>query len=157
MRKKLLLLQTLILAGGLVYSWSRVIIQFQTFYQTYGTILKIKDCTYPNPLATACFYGAVMFLVTFIFSLALYLQPLLNEKRERLLRNLLAFGSVFAASVLTYEFLLYYKIVRVTGAIISCSPGIYPLKTPCFIGLLFFFVSFLVAAQIVRMIPKQNS
>lgn len=153
MRKKLLLLQTLILAGGVVFAWSRVVLQFQAFYARYGTIFKFKDCTYPNPFATACYYGALALLFSFIWSMSLYLRKEPKEVCFKRLRNFLLFGVFFAASVLTYEFLLYYKVIKVTGAIISCSPGVYPLRTPCFIGMLFFLAAFIAASKIARIAP----
>jgi hypothetical protein len=148
--KKYLLAQTILIAGGTVYSWSRVVIQFQTFYQKYGTIFRIKDCTYPNPVVTACFYGAVAFAAALIWSINIYIKKEFDLKLERYLRNFLLFGVFFAASVLAFEFLLYYKIYRPAGPIIACSPGVFPLKTPCFYGMLTFLAAFLLSYYIIR-------
>lgn len=156
MLKKLLALQTLVLAGGVVFSWSRVVVQLQTFYARYGTFFRINDCTIPNPFVTACFYGAVAFVVALVWSGIILQSETFNLKSERYLRNFLLFGVCFALSVLSYEFLLYYKIIKSSGPIISCSPGVFPLQTPCFVGLIFFLISFFVARHIIRS-QKQTS
>ena len=156
MPKKYLLAQTFILATGVIYSWSRVVIQFQTFIAKYGTIFRIKDCTYPNPMVTACFYGAVAFLLAFAWSMKIYLDKepkLICEKR---LRWFLLFGVCFAASVLTFEFLLFYKVIKLSGPIIACSPGVFPLKTPCFVGMNLFLVGYLLAVFITRKANKPH-
>lgn len=150
MLKKFLALQTLILAGGVVFSWSRVVIQLQTFYARYGTFFKFNDCAIPNPLVTACFYGAVAFVVALVWSGLILQSEVFVLKNERYLRNFLLFGVCFAATVLTYEFLAFYKIIKTSGKIISCTPGVFPLYTPCFVGFLFFVGAFLVAGYIVK-------
>ena len=150
MNKKYLLAQTILLAAGVVYSWSRVVIQFQTFYSKYGTIFRIKDCAYPNPLVTACFYGAVAFVLAFAWSLKIYLDKELKLICEKRLRWFLLFGVCFALSVLAFEFLLYYKVYRPAGPIIACSPGVFPLKTPCFVGLCIYLAGFIWANYIVK-------
>jgi hypothetical protein len=152
MVKKLLTLQTLLLAAGTIFSWSRVVVQFQTFIQRYGTIFRIKDCAFPNPFVTACFYGSVAFIVALVWSGVILQSQTPNPKSERYLRNFLLFCIFFALSVLTFEFLTYYKVFRTSAPIVSCSPGVFPLYTPCFIGMLFFLASYLVA----RYITKQN-
>lgn len=154
--KKYLLIQTIIIGAGVVYSWSRVVLQFQIFYQKYGTIFRIKDCSYPNPVVTACFYGAVAFAIAFIWSLNLFLHETLNLKRETYLRYFLLFGVFFALSVLGFEFLLYYKIYQPAGPIIACSPGVFPLKTPCFYGMLIFFISFIWSSITIRHFKNIN-
>ena len=153
MNKKLLGIQTLIIAAGVVYSWSRVVIQLQTFYARYGTIFKFKDCEMPNPLATACFYGAVAFVAAFIWSLNLYLSKEPAQKSEKHLRNFLLFGVCFAATVLAYEFLLYYKVLiflQLVVPTVTCSPGVFPLKTPCFVGFNVFLIGFIFASYVVK-------
>lgn len=150
MTKKLLLIQTLLIAAGTIFSWSRVVVQFQTFTHLYGTIFRIKDCTFPNPLVTACFYGSVAFLVALVWSGILLQNSILNIKNERYLRNFLLFGVFFALSVLTFEFLAYYKVFRTSAPIVICTPGVFPLYTPCFYGMLFFLASYLVARYIVK-------
>ncbi len=155
MSKKFLALQSILLGAGVVYSWSKVVIQFETFQKMYGTIFRIKDCAYPNPLVTACFYGAVAFLIAFIWSVIVLQSKKVSLKQQTYLRNFLLFGVVFAGSVVTFEFLLYYKIIKTSQPIVACSPGVFPLQTPCFVGMMVFLASFIVAAYIVRSALKE--
>lgn len=144
--KRLLYILTVLLGGGMIVSWAAVVRQFQNFFQYYDTIFRFRDCVAPNPLVTPCFYGAVAFLIAFIWSLTLLKSPTLA--RARRLKGLLIFGTVFALSVLIYEAFDYYKIF--TGPIQSCAPGVPPLQTPCFYGFIFFTTSAITCAQLVQ-------
>lgn len=157
MNKKLLLAQTILLAAGVVYSWSKVVNQFQTFYAKYGAIFRVKDCTYPNPLVTACFYGAVAFLLAFAWSLKIYLDKEPQLVCEGRLRWFLLFGVCFALSVIAFEFILYYKIYRPAGPIIACQPGVFPLKTPCFVGFNIYLIGFILSSYIVKKVKPDSA
>ncbi|OGH65420.1 MAG: hypothetical protein A3J66_02260 [Candidatus Magasanikbacteria bacterium RIFCSPHIGHO2_02_FULL_47_14] len=155
MARKLLYLQTLILVGGIAFSWATLVNQFITFYNTYGTLFRVKDCTIPNPVTTACFYGALAFVFAFFWSFLLLLRTTL--KSQKYLRNFLLFGVVFALSVLTYEFLVYYRVIVPPVQGIGCSPGVFPLKTPCLRGALFFIASFITAFFATRELKKEKT
>lgn len=137
---------SVIIAGGTVFAWTTLIGQFGRFFDLYGTLFKVQNCIIPNPLATPCFYGACAFIGALVWSLWLIYRP--NAHCQRWLRNFLAFGVVFAASVVTLETLQFYKIMG--GPTISCSPGLSPLHTPCFTGMLFFTAAFLVSWAITQ-------
>ncbi len=154
MARKLLYLQTTILVGGITFSWSTLANQFITFYNTYGTLFRIKDCSIPNPVTTACFYGAIAFVVAFFWSFLLLLRT--TVKSQKYLRNFLLFGVVFAFSVLTYEFLVYYRVIVPPVQGIGCSPGVFPLKTPCLRGALFFLAAFVTAFFATREMKKEE-
>ena len=151
--KKLLLVQALLIAGGTVFAWSKLIPQFQVFYAEYGTLFKFEGCVIPNPIATPCFWGSVAFVVALLWSLSLLINEF-SARSQWWLRNLLAFGVIFAATVVTFEFLQYYKVIG--GPVISCSPGVFPLKTPCFTGLIFFLLSFVTSIFVVKQSRKTS-
>lgn len=133
--KHLLGLQSIILFCGTIFAWSKLIPQFIAFYATYGTFLRFSDCVVPNPFMTACLYGSLAFVVALYWSVRLYLAP--SATSERWLRNFLVFCVAFAGSVVLSEAAEYYKLF--TGSVsVTCTPGVPPLETPCFVGMLFF-------------------
>jgi len=146
--QKLLWVQSLILIGGTVFAWTKLLTQFDTFYSTYGTLFRFRDCVIPNPLATACFYGSLAFVVALVWSVVVLKIP--TEIRARRLRNFLLFCVLFAGSVVSYEVADFYKLLPNGGIPISCTPGANPLVTPCFYGMLFFIASFVTAIFATR-------
>lgn len=151
-KKNLFIAQTLILLGGAVFAWSKLIAQFSNFQAIYGTIFRFEDCAIPNPLITACFYGSLAFLVALIWSASLIWNP--SAKSARYLRYFLLFCVIFAGSVFLYEVVDYYKIFSGNSIPISCSPGVPPFQTPCFYGMLFFIAAFISAILIARQLKK---
>lgn len=137
MSKKLLYLQTMILAGGVVFSWSRVVIQISGFNSSYETST--------NPLVTACFYGALAFIAALIWSGIILQYESMDIKKEKYLRNFLLLGTLFALTIWGSELLTYYKIINIPLSALSCAPDTNPFLTPCFGGLLFFLGAFLTA------------
>ena len=133
--KTLLGFQTLILGGGVFYTWTALMGLFREFYALYGTIFRVQDCAVTNPMLTACFYGSLGLLAAFIWSIILFYNY--SRKSQQYLLYLLYFGVIFALLVVGYEFLEYYHIIPAKNAV-TCKPGIFPLKTPCFYGMLFF-------------------
>lgn len=146
--KNLLLLQSVILVGGTVFAWSKLLPQFSNFQSIYGTIFRFRDCVIPNPLATACFYGSTAFIFVTVFSFFIWYKP--DRLHERYLRNLLLFCVLFAGSVVSYEFADYYKLFGTNAIPITCTPGIFPLLTPCFTGLMFFLTSYIISIFATR-------
>lgn len=150
--KDLLLIQFLTLLGGTVFAWSNLIPQLSNFLATYGTFLRFSDTSIPNPLLTACLYGSSAFIVALFWALALYQNP--SYRSERSLRNFLVFAIVFAASVVSYEAVLYYGIIEAGSVPVTCSPGVHPLATPCFFGALFFIAAFAIADSATRRLKQ---
>ncbi|QQR82757.1 hypothetical protein IPJ70_01445 [Candidatus Campbellbacteria bacterium] len=140
--------QSFALLGGTVFAWSNVVTQFIDFYDVYGTVFRFRDCTIPNPLGTACLYGAVAFFVAFVWSLRV-LQTL-NGTHQKYLKNFLIFCVLFAASVFSLEVAEYYALIPAGTPSVSCTPGAHPLATPCFYGMLFFIASLTSAIVITR-------
>ncbi len=145
--KKLLALQSVILFAGTVFAWSKLIPQFVDFYALYGTFFRVSDCIVPNPFVTACFYGSAAFLVALYASVRLYQNP--NVKGVRNLRNFLVFCVTFAGSVVLSEAATYYHWIS-SSISVTCSPGIAPIYTPCFTGMLCFLAAAVVAFFAVR-------
>ena len=132
--EKLLLVQTLVLFGGSAFAWSKLIPQFVSFS--------------PNPFLTACLYGSTAFLAVLFWSVRVYQKP--SYQSERYLRNFLLFCVVFAASVVSYEAVMYYHLFGSSTNVFICTPGVPPTQTPCFVGMLFFIAAFLVSILTTR-------
>jgi hypothetical protein len=146
--KKLLGIQSLILLCGTIFAWSKLIPQFSNFQSLYGTLFRFSGCAIPNPLLTACLYGSTAFLIALFWSCSLYRKQ--KYVSERRLRNFLLFCVIFAASVVLYEAADYYKLFVAGTISVSCSPGVSPLQTPCFYGMLFFIAAFITSIFATR-------
>jgi len=146
--KNLLLLQSVILAGGTVFAWSKLLQQFSNFQAIYGTLFRFQNCVIPNPFATACFYGSMAFIVATVWSFFVWHDA--KNFKERHLRNFLLFCVVFAGSVVAYEFADYYKLFGSAAVPITCTPGVFPLLTPCFTGLLCFLGAYITSIFAVK-------
>lgn len=60
--KNILVLQSIILGTGTIFTWYNLLKQIHVFLLSYGSLFKFSDCLIPNPLVTACFYGSVAML-----------------------------------------------------------------------------------------------
>lgn len=146
--KKLLIIQSLVILGGAVFAWSKLIPQLRNFLELYGTLFRFTGCAVPNPLLTACFWGSAAFLVALFWSISVYQRPTYTS--QRWLRNFLFFGVVFAASVVSYEALTFYKFISASTVAVTCTPGVAPTQTPCFTGMLFFIAAFTFSVSVTR-------
>ncbi len=143
----LVALQTVFLLVGSMFAWSKLVPQVTTFYATYHTFFHFVGCTVPNPLKTACLYGSLGFIVALVWSLSVYQTT--TYLREKRLSIFLLCCSVFAATVVAYEVLIYYKVIA--GAIsVSCTPGLSPLASPCFTGMIFFILAYITSLVATR-------
>ena len=152
MRKSLLYLQSLILLGGVVFAWYTVFGDFSRFIGAGYPITQFQGCSVPNPLATPCFYGAIMFIVTLILSLIILSaeDALKKSKNQKILLWLLLAGALFAWSNFGYQ--LYKFYAPRTGIYIGCS-GIavtHPVYTPCFTGAVIYLAAFIVSFIIIK-------
>ena len=150
--KNLLLAQTLLLFGGAIFAWSKLLPQFGDFQSRYGTLLHFNDLSIPNPFLTACLYGSLAFLVALYWSCRVYQDPHLVSARR--LRNFLLFCVIFAASVVAYEAALFYGLLAPGAVPVTCTPGVHPLYTPCFYGLLFFTAAFITSVFTTRFLKS---
>lgn len=144
---RLLLAQIVILFCGTIFAWSKSFTQIGNFYYEYGTLLRFNDVAIPNPLTTACIYGSTAFLIALYWSVLLYQNS--QHASALWLRNFLAFCVVFAGSVVAYEAIIYYRLFGQSTTTFICTPGVHPLQTPCFTGMLFFLGAFITSIFLV--------
>lgn len=145
--KKLLITQSTVLFGGSVFAWYNVTRNFVRFYQVEGTIFKVHNCLIPNPVTEACFYGAIAFLIAFMWSLYI-LNSEKHWRQQRYLWWLLGAGTLFAWFNVTKEFVNFYSLR--TGPALGCSaiPITNPFFTPCFTGASIFLLATILAGFI---------
>ncbi len=153
MNRTLLRVQVAVLALGTGFSWITLVFDYRRFFASGGHVLKISGCAVTNPIITPCFYGALAFLVAFVWALAiLRYSPEAILKRQRGLQFLLAVGTIFAWGNFAYE--VYHFIQPQTAAsAFSCPAGeaaINPLMTPCFYGAIIFLTALIVSILITR-------
>lgn len=158
MIKKLYIIQVLVLLGGVLFSWYTVYADFTRFYNTEGTLFKIKDCVYPNPIITPCFYGAIVFLVAFVWAIYVLRDKLFSSravKQQRLWLILLA-GTAFGW--VNFGFSLFKYYTSAVDVKVTCSgiPTDNPFLTPCFYGSMIYLIVFLIAWFIIKK-DKDNS
>ncbi len=144
--KKLLVVQTVVLLFGAVFAWQSVTKNFIRFYHIEGTIFKVTNCSIPNPITEACFYGAVAFVVAFLLSLVIIrTQEHRYLARQKYLLWFLCAGTVFAWFNVSKEFIAFYSA---HGKVVlggSATPITSPFYTPCFTGAMIFLLSAFVA------------
>lgn len=145
-------LQTMVLAAGSIFAWFTVIREFQQFYRYEGTLFKVTDCILPNPVTTACFYGAIAFVIATLWSVYILRQ---QHKRihERRLFWLLLGGVLFAWFNTGRTIINYYQSVNAGVPPTGCSGQFVdnPYTTPCFIGATIFLIAFGVCVRILWM------
>ncbi len=152
MRNNLFKLQTAILLAGTLFAWFTVYTDFKRFYNLHGSVTKISDCVIPNPVTTACFYGAFAFLLGFIWSASILSKVSRSKdvaKPQRNLWYLLIAGTIFAWGNFGLEVYKFYSS-EVAGKV-SCS-GVATdnvFLTPCFYGSAI-FLSALIVSIIIR-------
>jgi hypothetical protein len=154
-KKVTLALQLIILLGGMIFAWSTVIREFINFYASEGTIFKVVDCVYRNPVTTPCFYGAVGFIVIIVWALFIWRQSDLvkNIKQRKWHTLLLLGGTLFAWSVVTWE---WWKIKQAAGApVVGCSGLMTSIfDSTCLYGALFYTTALFLGFYIYRNYKK---
>lgn len=152
MKKILLYIQSAILLGGVVFAWYTVFGDFQRFFDAGYSINQFRDCSVPNPLATPCFYGAIMFIITLVLSLFILTEADATKgaKSQRKLMWLLLAGTLFAWGNFAYQLYIFYQ-PRV-GDYLGCSgvTDAHPIYTPCFIGAVIYLGAFIASLVIVK-------
>lgn len=155
MTKKFAALQTLILASGSIFAWYTVFGDFKRFLNAGGEILNFSGCRFPNPLVTPCFYGAIVFLIALVVSLAVILGGAKNPlPKQRFLNWLLFAGTIFAWSNFGYEMYKFYQ--PHTEPLLSCSGTLakHPIYTPCFTGAIIYLAAFIISLIIIKALKK---
>jgi len=142
-------MQAFALLVGTVFAWTTAIVDFSRFYQVEGTLFKINDCLYPNPITTPCFYGAIAFAVALIWALALLKKEgEARRKSEKYLMIFLSSGTIFAWK--SFARLAYNFYTALPGEGVGCSgaPVSNPFATPCFYGSVLFLLALVVSITI---------
>jgi len=149
--KKLLQLQVIVLLVGTLFAWYTVITEFLKFYDVEGTIFRVTDCVFPNPVTTPCFWGAWAFLIALIWAYKILKmsgdEQKINQKR---LTWLLIAGTIFAWSNNSYQIVKFYTQVGGEPGI-GCSGQLItnPFLTSCNIGATIFLIA-LVVGFVIR-------
>ena len=151
MKTKLYFIQVGVLLAGTVFSWMTALVDFMRFYENEGTLLKIKDCVYPNPVTTPCFYGAIAFAGALVVAIILLKKEgEIQFHVEKRLAMFLTAGTIFAWS--NFGLLLYHFYTALPGQGVGCSgvPTSTPFSTPCFYGSVLFLTSLIVSLIILN-------
>lgn len=156
MKTNLLKLQTVILLLGTVFAWVTVYTDFTRFYNLYGSITRISNCVIPNPLTTPCFYGAIVFLISFFWSikvLILHIKGIDIVVSQKNLSYLLFAGTLFAWGNFSYELYKFYNSQAAEKLSCSGIPTDNVFSTPCFVGAVIFLAA-LILATIIKLNRK---
>ncbi|OHA83759.1 MAG: hypothetical protein A2481_00665 [Candidatus Yonathbacteria bacterium RIFOXYC2_FULL_47_9] len=143
---KMYWIQTGALLVGTVFAWTTAVVDFLRFYEAEGTLFKINDCLYPNPVTTSCFYGAIAFAVALVWAISLVKKEgEVRAKSEKYLVGFLVAGTIFAWT--SFGRLVYNFYTALPGAGVGCSgvPAASPFVTPCFFGSMLFFIALVVS------------
>lgn len=73
MLKKLIVIQLIILLAGTVFAWYNFTLELVNWLQKQACTTGCSEGLV-NPFLTPCFYGAIFFLVAFIFSILIWRQ-----------------------------------------------------------------------------------
>lgn len=128
--RKFFLAQLLILLTGVLFAWYTVANDYFRYVNEYGT----------NPLSTPCFYGAIGFLVAYIYSIYIYfLDSKKTKKHQKILVVFLVAGTIFGWSNFILELCQFYIFKNPT----SCSGASTssPFLTACFYGSVIYLFS----------------
>ena len=145
------------LAVGALIAWSTVALAFIRFYRAEGTLLKVTNCRFPNPITTPCFYGAIAFVVALLWaaSLARGAKPRVHGY-EGLWWLLLA-STIFGWSNVAYEFWRWNQ--SPTGFIVSCTTESIssPFQSPCLYGSTMFLGAWLTVGLMLRALRQARA
>jgi hypothetical protein len=146
-------LQVAILAIGTIFSWTTLVLDYRSFFDSGGTVLQFGGCAVTNPLATPCFYGALAFAIALAGSIAiLRATDTAAIARQRGLNALLIAGTLFAWGNFAYEAYRYLQ-PQPSPSAFSCPAGEAvpnPFATSCFYGALIFSAALLVSTRLRR-------
>jgi hypothetical protein len=150
MTKRLLWLQTLVLAAGAVFAWTTVLGDVSRFVAAGGHLWRFRGCSVPNPLAAPCFYGAVLFLVALVWAISLLQAAEPARRVQRQLVGMLVAGTLFAWGNFAWELWRYSRTA--SGEFKSCSGtlAVHPIYTPCFTGAVLYLSALVVALFVAR-------
>lgn len=148
--RKLQYIVALLFCVGTVFAFYTVYTDFVRFYAEEGTIFKISECTYPNPVTTPCFYGAFAFLLGSFLSYKTLKSPVerLFVWVRRIFFLALA-GTLFAWGNYGFSLYKYFVLDSQTGC--SGRPSESPFITPCLVGAVLFLCILIVSIRLYTM------
>jgi hypothetical protein len=153
MNRRLLDMQSGLLALGVVFSWTVLVLDYRRFFESGGSVFQFSGCVVSNPLATPCFYGALAFAIALAWSLVIRQRAVADRPMgQGGLHGLLIAATVFAWGNFAYEVYRYLQPHPAPGAF-SCPTGeavAHPLATPCFYGAMIYLCALLVSFAIRR-------
>lgn len=157
--KKWFSIQSLVLLGGTVFAWYTIYIDYRRFYDIEGTIFKVADCRFPNPVTTPCFYGAWAFLIALVWSLFIMRKKdiVVQKKQQTRLVWFLVAGMLFAWSNFGYGLAKF--MANQGKPVIGCSGQLVgdPFGTPCFYGAVLFLLALICGAFILWYLRKNKT
>ncbi len=152
-------LQLAAITAGMLFAWYTVITDFMRFYDFHGTLFKIRDCIIPNPVTTPCFWGALGFVLAFIWALhRLRKQDQQGSRpRQGFLALYLLGGTIFGWS--NVGILIARFIASEGKPTVGCSGQLMtnPLTTPCAYGAELYFVSLVIASLIYLLMRTKKT
>ena len=137
--KRLLFIQSSLLLFGTFFAWYTVTNDYLRFVNENGV----------NPLLTPCFYGAIGFLLFYLYSLYIYFAAENKRRRhQKILMILLIGGTLFGWGNFTIELCSFYIFKNPT----SCSGAttISPFLTACFYGSVIYLASLIASILAFR-------
>lgn len=130
-KEPLSFLLVVLLGSGMVFAWYALGEQISAYYAAGNSFVAPI-----HPVLTPCFYGSCAFVVAFVWALVLWRT---QGTSHVWMFRFLVFCTIFAAVVVAYESLIYAHVIP--SLPFNCAPGVHPLNTACFTGMLFFMVS----------------
>ncbi len=150
--------QIFLLAAGSLYAWYIIIREFINFYANEGTIFKVTNCIYTNPVTTPCFYGGLGFLVA--LSWAWYIWSITDQVKDltmRIWHTWFVLGcTIFAWSIVSWE---WWQIKQAAGQPVAGCSGLMTsiFDSSCLYGASFFLLSLLTGWYILNIQKKKTS
>lgn len=151
MMLKIYWIQAFTLFVGMIFAWTTIVVDFMRFFRSEGTLLKVTDCLFPNPVTTPCFYGAIAFMIAFAWAVFLVgKEDKTRKSGQKFLMVFLSAGTTFAWS--NFSILAYDFYTALPGEGVGCSgvPASSPFLTPCFYGSMLFLLALIVSIVIQR-------
>ena len=144
------------LATGAVIAWSTVTLAFIRFYRAEGTLLKVTNCRFSNPITTPCFYGAIAFIVALLWAASLARDINSRGRGYEGLWWLLLASTIFGWSNVAYEFWRWNQ--SSTGFIVSCTTELIssPFQSPCLYGSTMFLGAWVMVGLIRRALKQSR-
>lgn len=138
-------MQLIVLGAGSVFAWYTVVQDFVRFYNFEGTLFKVQNCVFPNPVTTPCFYGAFAFLIGTVWAYAIALDKHRQVRKQKGLVWFLVAGNVFAWANFAQGYFAF--LANQSRPTIGCSGQLMgdPFSTPCYVGSVLFLAALVVA------------